>query len=206
MAKENPNEKMTPHKKQRHKASITDPQGGTTDVTRGHTHSQILTRRRHLKNEVLHSLTPQQRSKVLDHYHASAGRNDVSSQRLRHLKEDDKNRGTSTMTPLQLLSLQKRKKPNMALQRQMHRRETKRWENALAAADAEEILHTHTAGLVEAEHDMEKTVQLTQNQLKNDYLNESSARNIYELELNEYGPTIAPGGMPFWPEKGDTFP
>lgn len=70
----------------------------------------------------------------------------------------------------------------------MHRRETKRLQNAMDAADAEDILHTHTAGLVEAETDMEKTIQLTQRQLKHEHLDENVARNIYDLELNAYGP------------------
>ena len=76
----------------------------------------------------------------------------------------------------------------MALQRQMHRRENKRLANAMSAADVEEILHTHTAGLVETETDMEKTIQLLQRQLKFEHLEGGVARNIYDLDLNEYGP------------------
>jgi len=58
----------------------------------------------------------------------------------------------------------------------------------MSAADAEEILHTHTAGLIEVETDMEKTIQLSQRTLKHEHLEENAARNIYDLDLNEYGP------------------
>ena len=93
------------------------------------------------------------------------------------------------MSDVQRHTLDKRKRRhNPALQRQMHRRETKRLQNAMAAADAEEILHTHTTGLVEVETDMERTIQLTQQQLKNEHLQESVARNIFDLELKDYGP------------------
>mmetsp|Transcript_17037 Transcript_17037/g.36007 ORF Transcript_17037/g.36007 Transcript_17037/m.36007 type:complete len:607 (+) Transcript_17037:229-2049(+) len=157
------------------------------EITRGKSHSELLSHRKSLKKD-LHSLPAEQRSKILSHFHGSE-RNDLSKARLQNLKRDDKNGDTSNLSDYQIKSLQKRKlKPNMALQRQMHRRETKRLQNAMAAADAEEILHTHTAGLVEVENDMEKTIQLTQRQLKNEHLEENIARNVYDLDLNEYGP------------------
>jgi len=113
----------------------------------------------------------------------------MSKQRLRNLREDDKHQDTSNMSDIQRHTLDKRKRrQNPALQRQMHRRETKRLQNAVAAADAEEILHTHTTGLVEVETDMERTLQLTQQQLKNEHLQEGVARNIFDLELKEYSP------------------
>ncbi|KAL7544416.1 hypothetical protein ACHAWF_007801 [Thalassiosira exigua] len=58
------------------------------------------------------------------------------------------------------------------------------------AADAEDVLRVHSAGLVEPETDMEKTVQLTQEKLKRDFLEEGPARNVYDLELKERGPYV----------------
>mmetsp|Transcript_22220 Transcript_22220/g.48280 ORF Transcript_22220/g.48280 Transcript_22220/m.48280 type:complete len:283 (-) Transcript_22220:1218-2066(-) len=176
MAKDAPSSsKAPPHKKQ------------AGEITRGKSHTQLLTQRTSLKKE-LKSLPSDQRSKVLSHFHGSE-RNDLSQARLRNLKQDDRNRDTSNLSAYQIKNLDKRRaKPNMALQRQMHRRETKRLENAMSAADAEEILHTHTAGLIEVETDMEKTIQLSQRTLKHEHLEENAARNIYDLDLNEYGP------------------
>jgi U3 small nucleolar RNA-associated protein 7 len=157
------------------------------ELTLGATHSQILEQRKSLKKQI-HSLPKDQKSKVLSHFHGSY-RTDLSKQRLKNLREDDKHQDTSNMSDIQRHTLEKRKRrTNPALQRQMHRRETKRLQNAIMAADAEEILHTHTSRLVEVESDMERTIQLTQQQLKNDHLQESVARNIFDLELKEYGP------------------
>mmetsp|Transcript_25694 Transcript_25694/g.41778 ORF Transcript_25694/g.41778 Transcript_25694/m.41778 type:complete len:610 (-) Transcript_25694:404-2233(-) len=156
-------------------------------LTLGATHNQILEQRKSLKKQI-HSLPRDQKSKVLSHFHGSE-RTDLSKQRLRNLREDDKHQDMSNMSDVQRHTLDKRKRRhNPALQRQMHRRETKRLQNAMAAADAEEILHTHTTGLVEVETDMERTIQLTQQQLKNEHLQESVARNIFDLELKDYGP------------------
>ena len=158
------------------------------EITRGKSHSQLLDQRKTLKAE-LSSLPHDQRTKVLSHFHGSQ-RSDLSKARLKNLKQDDYNRDTSNLSEYQIKSLNKRKsKPNMALKRSMHRRETKRLSNAMAAADAEEILHTQSAGLVEVETDMEKTIQLSQQQLKHgDFLEENVKRNIFDLELKDYSP------------------
>jgi U3 small nucleolar RNA-associated protein 7 len=157
------------------------------ELTLGATHAQILEQRKSLKKQI-HSLPQDQKSKVLSHFHGSY-RTDLSKQRLKNLREDDKHQDTSNMSDIQRHTLDKRKRrTNPALQRQMSRRETKRLQNAIMAADAEEILHTHTSGLVEVENDMERTIQLTQQQLKNEHLQESVARNIFDLELKQYGP------------------
>jgi len=166
-----------PHKKKK--------QAG--QITRGKSHDEILSHRKSLKKE-LRGLPSDERSKVLTHYHGGDG-SDLSKARLKNLQRDDRNRDTSNLSEYQIKNLDKRlNKPNMSLQRQMHRRETKRLQNAISAADVEEILHTHTSSLVEAENDMEKTVQLTQRQLKHEHLEENVARNIYDLDLNDYGP------------------
>ena len=78
----------------------------------------------------------------------------------------------------------------MSLQRSMHRCETKRLQNAMLAADTEDILRPHTAGMVMVETDMERTIQLTQQKMKQDpaMLPEGVRNNIYDLELTAYGP------------------
>ena len=186
MAKDAPSSKKgksQPHKKEKAKTK-----SAAGEITRGKSHSDLLAQRKSLKSAI-HSLPADQRSKVYSHLHGGERSSDLSRQRLKHLRQDDKNRDTSNLTPYQVKNLEKRKsRPNGALQRSMHRRETKRLQNAIAAADAEEILHSHNAGLVEAESDMEKTIQLTQSQLKNEHLEENVARNIYDLDLNDYGP------------------
>ena len=68
------------------------------------------------------------------------------------------------------------------------RRETKRLENALESMYAEEILQ-ESSGVLEAEHDMETTLQMTQEKLRS-MLEENVVRNIYDLELNDYSPYI----------------
>lgn len=157
------------------------------EYTRGKSHAELLKQRKSLKDE-LRSLPHEQRQRVMSHFHSS-DRGDLSRERLRNMKRDDKNRDTSNLSEYQVKNLNKRKaKPNMALQRTMDRRETKRLQNAIAAADAEEVLHSHAAGLVEVENDMERTVQLTQQSLKHEHLDEGVARNVFDLELNDYGP------------------
>eukprot|EP00970_Alexandrium_tamarense_P011503 scaffold2510_cov215-Alexandrium_tamarense.AAC.9 len=165
-----------------------DLHGGTTNISRGKSHTDHLQRRKQIKQN-LAALPSHQRAQVLSHYHGGGRSGELHSTRLRNLRQDDKNADISNLSSLQARNLSNRRlKPNMALQRQMSRRETKRLENAMSAADAEDILHTHTAGLVEVDNDMEKTVQLTQRQLKNEHLEEQVARNIYDLELGDYGP------------------
>lgn len=164
--------------------------GGGEDVTRGKSHAELVAQRKSLREEV-RGLPAEQRDRVFAHYHSSE-RADLSRARLRHLRQDDKNADHSGLTPYQARNLQKRRgrsHKNMALRRQMDRREAKRLQNAMEAADAEEILHAHSAGLVEAENDMEKTIQLTQQQLKHgEFLDENVRRNIFDLELGDYAP------------------
>ena len=63
----------------------------------------------------------------------------------------------------------------------------KRFEAAVAAADAQVVLNTEEAGFLEAEHDMERTTSLSQVELKRNHLDENTARHIYDLTL-PYGP------------------
>jgi U3 small nucleolar RNA-associated protein 7 len=81
-----------------------------------------------------------------------------------------------------------------AFQRRVHRKDkvvraklqvykTKRYEAAVAAADAQAILHTETPGMLEAEHEMERTTGLSQVDLKRNHLDEQTIRQIYDLTL-----------------------
>lgn len=60
---------------------------------------------------------------------------------------------------------------------------TKRYEAAAAAADAQTILHTERAGMLETEHEMERTTSLSQVELKRTHLDEQTAKQIYDLKL-----------------------
>jgi hypothetical protein len=154
-------------------------------ITRGPSHPQIKQRHKDAKS-ALSSLTPHQKSSVLQRYHGSS----TALQRLHTLRHDDIHEDTSNLSTYQIRNLQKRRSQNNhAVRRFAERKETKRLENAMEAMHAEEILHDHTTGLIQVENDMEKTTQLTQEKLK-DMLEENAARNIYDLELNDYSPYI----------------
>ena len=70
----------------------------------------------------------------------------------------------------------------------MDRSEAKRFESANAALDAEEVLHTESGGLIEAEYDWERTYKLSQDELRRDHLDEQTAANIYDLNLERWAP------------------
>lgn len=59
----------------------------------------------------------------------------------------------------------------------------KRFEAAVAAADAQVVLNTEEAGFLEAENDMERTSSLSQVELKRTHLDENTARHVYDLTL-----------------------
>lgn len=182
-----------------------------SEFTRGKSHAELLTQRSSLRDEI-RNLPPNERSTVLAHLYGSGASKDLSKARLDNLRQYDVNDrrsmieaasasssssrgGTTTNNNNKVKSsLQKRQsRPNSALQRQIHRRETKRLQNAMSAADVQEILAPNTIGYVEPEHDMERTLQLTQNQLKYDKSKSVStnvAKNIYHLELVDHGPYL----------------
>jgi len=60
---------------------------------------------------------------------------------------------------------------------------TKRYEAAVASADAQAVLHTQSSGFLETETEMERTTALTQVELKREHLDEQTARQIYDLNL-----------------------
>ena len=163
--------------------------------TRGLNHDEILSKRKSLKSTI-HALPAEERARIYSHLHGgdstSSQSRELSKVRLTNLRNDDKNQDLSNLTPYQALNLNKRKtKPNMSLSRSIHRRETKRLQNAILAADTEDILRQNSAGQITTEHETERSIQLTQQKLKYDTsmaLPSSVINNIYNLELNDYGP------------------
>lgn len=163
-----------------------------TEFTRGKSHAELLSQRSSLRDEI-RTLPSNERSHVLAHLYGSGASKDLSKARLDNLRQFDANDrigggGGDTRVKSSLHKRQSR--PNSALQRQIHRRETKRLQNAISAADVQDILAPSTSGYVETENDMEKTLQLSQNQLKYDGTSLSSnvAQNIYHLDLKDHGP------------------
>jgi len=76
------------------------------------------------------------------------------------------------------------------LSQKLENKHTRHVEAKIAAMDAAEILHTAQAGLLEAEHDMERTTGLTQVQLKRQLQaqgnedGDDTARHIYDLSMD----------------------
>lgn len=116
---------------------------------------------------------------------------DAGHKRLKALRKDDKQMNMDDLTPVARQNLQRRRdrrKPDKIMTAKMEIHETKRMEAAIAAADAEAILNTEQSGLIETEHEMEKTYKLSQQELKRDHLDEQMARQIYDLRLTQYAP------------------
>jgi U3 small nucleolar RNA-associated protein 7 len=108
-------------------------------------------------------------------------------QRIDRLKNDDS--FSSRLTDYQHRALSKRqRRPNNAVTAKLTIQKTKRYEAAVAAADAEVVLNTIDAGFLEAEHDMERTTSLSQVDLKRHHLNEQTGRHIYNLDLSHHAP------------------
>lgn len=162
---------------------MSDPDG-TLQVARGMSDKEARQRRH---EHVSKKKTKQDRARIQSYL---GGPNEhYQKQRRQALREDDANMDTSNLTPSQLRALRKRQfRADKTTRAKLDRHDTKRMEAAVAAADAQVILHTETAGLVEAENDMERTTALTQLELKRHHLNEQTSRHIYDLKLTDYGP------------------
>jgi hypothetical protein len=181
------------------KSSSTSTKKMASEFTRGKSHAELLSQRSSLRDEI-RSLPSTGRANVMAHLYGSGASKDLSKARLDNLRQFDANdrrpmstTTTSSSSSRVKSSLHKRQsRPNSALQRQIHRRETKRLQNAISAADVQDILAPNTSGYVETENDMEKTLQLSQHQLKYDGTSLSSnvINNIYHLELKDHGPYI----------------
>lgn len=111
------------------------------------------------------------------------------------LQQDDANPlSTQHLSDHQKRALQRRKALTKKEIMFQQGRQVQRLEAAVAAADAQLVLNTENPGLIQLEHDMERTTRLTQQQLKLHHLDEQTARHIYDLNLN---PHLAPYGFKY---------
>mmetsp|Transcript_37552 Transcript_37552/g.56161 ORF Transcript_37552/g.56161 Transcript_37552/m.56161 type:complete len:630 (-) Transcript_37552:306-2195(-) len=169
-----------------------DP-NGTHQISRGQSLKEAKERRNEIKSEKLATMTPAERQTFQSYLHGGTddgAANHHRKKRRFELQQDDKHGIDQKLTAEQKRVLEKRKRrnPDKKLQWKMERMETKRLEAAVAATDAEVILHTEMEGFVEADNDMEHTSRLTQLTLKRQHLDEQTARNIFDLSLTQYAP------------------
>lgn len=114
---------------------------------------------------------------------------DAAKERLLNLQRDDKRPDLGNLNPKQTLALKKRRRRgDKIIQAKLERFETKRLKAAVDASDAAEILQTDQAGILEVEHDMERTTALTQTELKRKYLDADTAKQIFDLKLTDSAP------------------
>lgn len=117
-------------------------------------------------------------------------------ERLQQIQQDDATFSVSKnlrLNDYQKRALQKRlrhseHKTNKTVRSKLQSYKAKRYESAVAAADAQVVLHTENAGFLQAEHDLEFTSRLKQVDLKRCYLDENTARHIYDVKLEAFGP------------------
>jgi U3 small nucleolar RNA-associated protein 7 len=156
------------------KEEVEEDDTRTSGVSRGVSEKEAKKRHNILK----HTKRSSSDKALITKYDADAQQGD----RISRLEND-------TAVSKKLSAYQKR-----ALDQRIHRKDkvvkaklqvykTKRYEAAIAAADAQVVLHTENAGLLEAEHDMERTTALSQVELKRSHLDEQTARQIYDLTL-----------------------
>ena len=106
--------------------------------------------------------------------------------RLAILRKDDQNPNLSNLNEKQKHHISRRRK-NKATVAKLNLHEYKRAEAVEAASHAKEILQSDPVGLLEAEHDMERTTALTQDKLAH-HLDEDTRRHRYDLQLLESAP------------------
>lgn len=166
-----------------------DDIGGTNFIARGSSSSDALKTRKDLLENKVTKVTDEERQRISDYFHNGAASGYHNKRRREALRKDDSDsRNMDKLTPHQQRALYKRKRlSDRGVKADINRKETKRLEAAIAAADAELVLHTESSGFVEAETEMERTYKLTQNELKN-HLDEQTSRHIYDLTLDTYSP------------------
>ena len=148
---------------------------GTFGVSRGMTEKKA--------NQRLDELQKQKRSAsdktIIAKYDVDRQQKD----RLRQI-EKDTTLESSRMNGYQKRSMRKRaNRKDKAIQSKLQVYKTRRYEAAVAAADAQIILNTEQAGFLEPEHEMEYTSSLSQVELKRNHLDENTAKHIYDLAL-----------------------
>jgi len=157
-----------------------DPDG-TLGIARGMSDKQARKRREQLFEKAGSSEQVQK--------HLWGAQPEAAQERRKALHQDDLNPNDELLTPKQQFAIKKRRrKSDKALTSRLDRHETKRLEAAVAAADAADILQTDQPGIIEAEHDMERTTGLTQTELKRSHLDPEAARHIYNLDLADSAP------------------
>jgi len=152
-----------------------DEDMGTMGVSRGMTEVKA-----NQKLDLLHQKKRSSSEKaIISKYNVDRQQKD----RLRQIEKDSfvaENR----MNGYQKRSIQKRmNRKDKSVRSKLKIYKTRRYEAAVAAADAQVILNTEEAGFIEAEHEMEYTSSLSQVELKRNHLDENTARHIYDLTL-----------------------
>lgn len=161
-----------------------DPDG-ELNVARGNVISSSESKKRRIK--LLATKSPLDQERIQSYLQ----RDHHAEERMAAMIQDDRAPKLEHLTEHQRRSLLKRSKAvhkDKALLANLERHETKRLDAAVSAADAQVILNTETPGLIQAEHDMERTTRLTQRELKNNFLDEQTAQQIYDLNLDSYAP------------------
>jgi U3 small nucleolar RNA-associated protein 7 len=188
MSEEKPEKKQKSNKKlsdkRRHRNEENAEPDGSLSIARGMTRTDASK----LKAETMEGRSEEDKARIgtyLEGPHSHA-----QKQRMSLLKEDDANMKMDNLNDAQKRALTNRRtgKSNRVVQHSLERRDVQRLEAAVAAADAQIILHTETPGLVEADNDMERTTRLSQVELKSKHLSEQTARHIYDFQLQDHAP------------------
>ena len=154
---------------------MTNDDHGTFGVSRGMTGKSASQR--------IIDLQQKQRSK---YDKAVIAKYNVDIQQKDRLQEIEKDTALANnrMSGYQKRSIQKRmNRKDKSVRSKLQIRKTRRYEAAVAAADAQIVLNTEQAGFLEPEHEMEFTSSLSQVELKRNHLDENTARHIYDLSL-----------------------
>jgi|EP00979_Chaetoceros_neogracilis_P003575 U3 small nucleolar RNA-associated protein 7 len=165
-----------------------DEIGGTNLIARGDTPASALKRRQELKDKLSQTTQPH-RARISQYLNNGEESGYNNTKRRRNYRQDDANpRSMDKLNEHQQRALMKRKRfADRTVKSDINRKETQRLEAAIAAADAEIVLHTEDSGFIEVENEMEKTYKLSQNQLK-PHLDEQTVKHIYDLKLDQYSP------------------
>lgn len=163
--------------------------GGTNFIARGSTKSESNKKRKELLENKVAKVTDEERQRISDYFNNGASAGYHNKRRRDALHKDDCNpQNLDKLNHHQQRALQKRKRlSDRGMKADISRKETKRLEAAIAAADAELVLHTESSGFIEVETEMERTYKLSQIELKN-HLDEQTSRHIYDLTLDTYSP------------------
>lgn len=170
-------------------SSLKDHIGGTNLIARGSSGADSLKQRKELLKSKVAQGNDEERERIADYYNNGKSSTHHNKRRREILRKDDKDaRNLEKLTPHQQRALHKRKRMgDRSVKADINRKEAKRLEAAVAAADAELVLHTESAGLLQVENEMERTYKLNQTELKS-HLDEQTARHIYDLTLDTYSP------------------